>query len=107
MGREEDGGAERSGTMLVNARQRRAPAEISLLHRSLGALGAGRPGCHHCHRTPLVGERVHVYEVAGRAGAERLVCELCRPRYRESPVRSELVHSHEHERAVKPRSRAA
>ena len=36
-----------------------------------------------------------------------LVCELCRPLHREPPVRSERVHSPEHERAVRSLPRAA
>jgi hypothetical protein len=90
--------------MLANAKLRRPPTEISLLRRSMGALGSGRPTCHHCHRTPLVGEHVYVY--ASTAG-ERLVCELCRPLRREPPARSEVVHSPEHRRAVKAVPRAA
>jgi hypothetical protein len=54
----------------------------------------------HCHRTPLIGEVVHLYE-------DRLVCDLCRPLYKETPVRSEIVRSPEHSRAVKVRPRAA
>jgi len=90
--------------MRTAPRFRRAPAEISLLRRSVRALDAGRPRCHHCHRNPLVGERIYVY-VAARA--ERVVCELCRPLLREAPDRSELVHSPEHRRAVKAVPRAA
>jgi hypothetical protein len=94
----------REPTMLANARLRRPPTEISLLRRSVGALGAGRPRCHHCHRNPLVGERVYLYVATG---GERLVCELCRPLHREVPQRSELVHSPEHRRAVKAVPRGA
>jgi hypothetical protein len=90
--------------MLAHARLRRPPSEISLVRSSLDALEAGRPRCHHCHRNPLVGERVHVYAVSG---GERVVCELCRPLLREAPERSELVHSSEHHRAVKARVRLA
>jgi hypothetical protein len=68
--------------------------EISLLRKSVGDLEAGRTCCWHCRRTPLVGEEVHLY-------GERLVCELCRPLRREAPGRSEVVHSPEHERAVR------
>jgi hypothetical protein len=78
----------------------RAPMEISLLRKSVRAMGAARHSCVHCHRTPLVGERVYLY-------GERLVCELCRSRRREAPARSEIVHSPEHQRAVKLRTRAA
>jgi hypothetical protein len=90
--------------MLAHAKLRRPPSEISLLRRSVGALGAGRPQCHHCHRNPLVGEWVHIYVATGR---ERVVCELCRPLRREPPQRSEIVHSPEHRRAVKAIPRAA
>jgi hypothetical protein len=90
--------------MLAHARLRRPPSEISLVRSSLGALGAGRPRCDHCHRNPLVGERVHVFAASG---GERVVCELCRPLRREAPERSEVVRSSEHARAVKPRVRVA
>ena len=87
-------------TMLALTRHRHPLLEISLLRHSVGALSAHRHGCVHCHRTPLVGEVVHLY-------GERLVCELCRPRHREPPGRSELVRSPEHQRAVKSMPRAA
>jgi hypothetical protein len=90
--------------MLAHAKLRRAPSEISLLRRSMGALGAGRPQCQHCHRNPLVGERVYLYVLAG---GERLVCELCRPLHLEPPERSEIVHSPEHLRAVRSVPRLA
>lgn len=72
--------------------------ERALLRKSVGALSDDRPQCVHCHRTPLVGERVYLY-------AEQIVCELCRPRRREAPQRSELVRSPEHKRAVRVRTR--
>jgi hypothetical protein len=90
--------------MSAHLKLRRPPVEISLLRRSVGALGAGRPRCHHCHRNPLVGERVYLYAAAGD---ERLVCELCRPLRREPPQRTELIHSPEHHRAVKALPRVA
>jgi hypothetical protein len=74
--------------------------EISLLRQSVGALVARRHGCADCHRTPLVGELVHIY-------GERLVCALCRSRHREAPARTEVVRSPEHDRAVRSRPRAA
>jgi hypothetical protein len=73
-----------------------APREISLLRPSVRALAAGRTGCAHCHRTPLVGELVFFY-------GERLVCALCRPKRRGHPARTEVVRSPEHQRAVKRR----
>jgi hypothetical protein len=70
--------------------------ELALLRKSVGALTDKRDLCVHCHRTPLVGERVHLY-------GERIVCELCRPRRREAPQATELVRSPEHARAVRVR----
>jgi hypothetical protein len=56
---------------------------------SVGALRDGRFTCRHCHRTPLVGEHVHVY-ASGRRGDE-IVCELCRPLRTAAPDRTMLV----------------
>ena len=75
-----------------------APIERALLRKSVGLLTEERPFCAHCHRTPLVGERVYLY-------AQAIVCELCRPRRRGAPERSELVRSPEHKRAVRVRTR--
>jgi hypothetical protein len=82
-----------------------APREISLVGSAVGAATTSGPRCIHCHRTPLVGEVVHVYLAAG--GGDRTVCALCRARHLEAPARSEIVHSSEHHRAVKARTRAA
>jgi hypothetical protein len=82
-----------------------APREISLVGAAMGVVAGGGPECVHCHRTPLVGEVVHVYR--GASGGDRTVCALCRSRHREPPARSEIVHSSEHHRAVKARTRAA
>jgi hypothetical protein len=76
-----------------------APIAQALLRRSVGLLSDERPRCAHCHRTPLVGERVYLY-------AQAIVCELCRPRRRGAPERSELVRSPEHKRAVRVRPRS-
>ena len=75
-----------------------APIAQALLRKSVGLLTDERPRCAHCHRTPLVGERVYLY-------AQAIVCELCRPRRRNAPERSELVRSPEHKRAVRVRTR--
>jgi len=92
----------------ISLRRTPAPArpalEQALMRRSVGESEAHRHRCVHCHRTPLTGEVVHVYATAG---GERLVCELCRPLRREAPVRSELMHAPEHERAVRVQRRAA
>ena len=76
-----------------------APIAQALLRKSVGLLTDERPHCAHCHRTPLVGERVYLY-------AQAIVCELCRPRRRNAPERSELVRSPEHKRAVRVRPRS-
>ena len=94
--------AAKSGqTMPALLKPRRFLQEISLERRSVAGLAHGGPRCQHCQRTPLVGELIHLY------GAGRLVCELCRPRHREPPARTEIMHSPEHQRAVKVRPRAA
>ena len=81
---------------MLSAASYTAPIERALLRKSVGLLTDERPRCHHCHRTPLVGERVYLY-------GERIVCELCRPRRREAPQATELVRSPEHARAVRVR----
>jgi hypothetical protein len=60
--------------------------EFQLLRRSVDRLAEGRECCDHCHRTPLIGERVHVYK------SGRMLCELCRALRPEEPVSSRLVH---------------
>jgi hypothetical protein len=72
----------------------RPPREISLLRKSTGDRDRLGATCAHCHRTPLVGEHVHLY-------GERLVCQLCRHLRREPPGQTVVVHSPEHLRAVK------
>ena len=62
--------------------------ERELLRKGAGAdadADASR-GCRDCRRTPLVGERIYVYE------GGRLACELCQPLRNEEPLGSELVH---------------
>ena len=75
-----------------------AMLETALLRRSIDTAAARRESCRHCHRTPLVGERVHFYD-AGE-GSE-LVCDLCRPQRDAAPRHSALMHAPEHERAVR------
>jgi hypothetical protein len=69
--------------------------ELALLRRSVGAIAAGCERCGHCHRTPLVGERVYHYE------SGEMLCELCRAMRREPPAASRLVHSPELGNAVR------
>jgi hypothetical protein len=98
----------RSTMPAISLRRAIAPAvpqlERALLQRSVGEHETRRHRCVHCHRTPLVGERVYVYDTAP---GERIVCELCRPLRREPPLRSQLMHAPEHERSVRIARRAA
>ena len=75
--------------------------ERELLRKGVGALKAGRLGCSDCGRTPLVGERIHLYP------RHVVLCELCRPRRRTSPERSVTVHHSERGHTVRLRVRAA
>jgi len=77
--------------------------ERILLRRGLGVLEADRSSCDDCGRTPLVGEQIHVYGES----RQRIVCELCRPRRRETPLASELVRHFEHGHTVRLTARAA
>jgi hypothetical protein len=70
-----------------------------LLHKGMARLAEERDTCSVCHRTPLVGERVHRYS------GGTLACSLCVDTLRERPERSELVHHSEWGHAVKPIAR--
>ncbi len=72
-----------------------------LLRRCVGELTADRHSCRDCERTPLIGERVYIYD-----GGE-VVCELCRQLHREAPRASQLVRHSEHGHAVRLTVRAA
>jgi hypothetical protein len=63
--------------------------ELALLRRGVNELSADRQSCAQCHRTPLIGERIYVYE------SGETLCELCRMTRRESPLESRLVHGPE------------
>jgi hypothetical protein len=71
-----------------------APFERVFLQRSINGLRAGRPICHDCRRSPLIGERVYFYERG------RLVCALCRPFRKQEPLRADIVHGVEHGHTV-------
>jgi hypothetical protein len=75
--------------------------ERVLLRKGVGAREAGRRECSDCGRTPLVGERVHLY------ASGIVVCELCRPRRRTTPERTHVVRHTEHGQTVRLRVRAA
>jgi hypothetical protein len=77
---------------LRRVKSRAFEIEAALLRASVDALAAERPRCRHCHRTPLIGERIHFYDGRHRTDA---VCELCRPLHASPPDRTELVRSPE------------
>jgi hypothetical protein len=70
--------------------------ERMLLRHSVGVLTAGRHRCADCGRTPLVGERMHLYEEHGG----EVVCELCHPLRRGHPAASETVRYSPHGNCV-------
>jgi len=52
-----------------------APAlERSYLRRGVAQMAAERSQCTHCRRSPLVGERMRVFE---NEGADRVLCDIC------------------------------
>ena len=63
--------------------------ELALLRRGVDELAAGRERCRHCHRTPLIGERVYTLD----SGA--ILCELCRSLQPDPPASSRKVHGPE------------
>ncbi len=79
--------------------------ERELLIRGVGVLAAERSSCADCGRTPLIGERVHLYGGSRRVGVH-LVCELCRLERSERPLASETVRHCEHGHAVRLTARA-
>jgi hypothetical protein len=76
--------------------------ERFLLRRGVGSLTADRHRCADCDRTPLVGERIYVYE-----RQSRIVCELCRQMRRSAPLVSEIVRHSELGHTVRLTARAA
>ena len=56
--------------------------ERELLRKAAAALREASPRCRDCGRTPLTGERVHMYTRGHR------VCELCRPLRGDAPERT-------------------
>jgi hypothetical protein len=75
--------------------------ERELLRKGVGAREAGRRHCSDCGRTPLVGERVHVY------ARGTVVCELCRAHRRKPPEGTHVVPHTEQGQTVRRRVRAA
>lgn len=63
--------------------------ELALLRRGVDELSAGCERCRHCRRTPLIGERVYLYDSGS------MLCELCRMIERDTPLASRIVHGPE------------
>ncbi len=63
--------------------------ELALLRRGVADRTLELERCGRCQRTPLIGERIYVYD------HESVRCELCRTLERRDPLRSHLVHGPE------------
>jgi hypothetical protein len=63
--------------------------ELALLRRGVDQRVAGRERCGRCNRTPLIGERIYVYDTGA------MLCELCRAAQHDAPRGSRLVHGPE------------
>jgi hypothetical protein len=75
--------------------------DAMLLRKSVGSLDSGRQRCSGCHRTPLVGERLHEMDTG------RVLCDLCvagLPRDARGTVSSQRVQASERRLAVAPRA---
>jgi hypothetical protein len=74
--------------------------ERELLRRGVGALTADRHRCVDCGRTPLVGERIHLFDPG------EIVCELCKPLRTDDPVGADHVRDGAHGTTVRIRRAA-
>lgn len=75
-----------------------------ILRKSLGAQDGGEGCCSGCHRSPVAGELVSVFE------GERRMCALCvsaLPEAEREPLRTERIHASARHLAVARRVRAA
>ena len=63
--------------------------ELALLRRGMHERDAERERCEACRRTPLIGERVYIYDGGG------VLCELCRALSADPPTRSRMIHGPE------------
>ena len=63
--------------------------ELALLRRGMHERAAGCERCGECGRTPLIGERVYVYDDG------TVACELCRALSGRAPARWRVVHGPE------------
>ena len=92
---------QRGGKRAAAANKSRMELASLILRRSLGALHHDRASCSRCHRTPVAGELMHVFD-SGKA-----LCSLCLARLPEperSPLRSERVHVGDRRIAAVPKA---
>jgi hypothetical protein len=78
----------KTGSMATSVREI-PELELALLRRGLNERSAGSERCGKCHRTPLIGERVYVYD------SGLVACELCRQNQEAEPAASRTVHGPE------------
>jgi hypothetical protein len=69
--------------------------ELALLRRGVEDRGADHVRCSHCHRTPLVGERVYL------ADNGPVLCELCRAGLPATAVQTRVVRGPSFGRAIR------
>ncbi|HLJ02641.1 MAG TPA: hypothetical protein VKT31_04330 [Solirubrobacteraceae bacterium] len=75
--------------------------ELALLRRGVLARAGEAERCGRCRRTPLVGERVYIYD------HDVVRCELCRIAERRSPQASHLMHGPEFGHTIRITDRRA
>lgn len=73
----------------------RTDLERALLRRGVVQRAADRERCGRCQRTPLIGERIYLYD------HETVRCELCRAQERQAPLDSHLIHGPEFGHTIK------
>lgn len=74
-------------SVLQHPEREMAELELALLRRGLDERAGGLEICARCHRSPLIGEWVYLYD------RQRVLCELCRSMQREAPSSAHLVHT--------------
>jgi hypothetical protein len=79
----------------------RADLELALLRRGVVARAGSIERCGRCQRTPLIGERVYIYE----RGVVR--CELCRGVEHHPPAGSHVMHGPEFGHTIRVTDRRA
>lgn len=78
-----------------------ANLELALLRRGVVKRAADLERCGRCRRTPLIGERVYVYE------PDTVRCELCRTAEARPPSGSHVIHGPEFGHSMRVADRRA